>query len=459
MDLDPRDSAKRCARDSLPSRVLRPVTVLTLLSLSGSAFANPRSIVPGGQDPDETGADYAQKSVDVVTSVDYAYELDRATIVRERIGAGSDPLGGIPTVRDLELKQVRHTITPRLQLGIFHDTFITAALPIVITQSRELRFLGDRAGSSTVYDGLLPESGFDAHDPGTSTPGDLAFRGPTRRGIDQVHLGLATALMNQLKDPTKPTWILGGEVRLALGTIMSFDPMAPDGNKGVSRGVHEVRLWTSFARKVGRAEPWVELFWLVPVAAKSDSLFQDPGFGATNTRSSMQGGADLGLELYLVDNKADQTRVSLDLGSRINVHFEGREYTEMWEVFAYAGDSRGIGPLVLDADPTRPDVQALSHPGVSNIENYMELSGRLALRAQIGPHVRFAVGADLVWKTDHAISFADAGVDGDDDNDLVNPGTAEVNPLHAQPIDLVGHRYRSVDGLDLVIGVNGQVLF
>jgi hypothetical protein len=70
------------------------------------------------------------------------------------------------------------------------------------------------------------------------------------------------------------------------------------------------------------------------------------------------------------------------------------------------------------------------------------------------------VVADTVWKTDHAISFADAGVDrSTDDNDLVNPGTDEVNPLHVPTIDLVGHRYRSVDGFDLVIGVSGQVLF
>ena len=131
----------------------------------------------------------------------------------------------------------------------------------------------------------------------------------------------------------------------------------------------------------------------------------------------------------------------------------------MWEVFALAGDSRGFGPLVLDADPTTADTQAISHPGISNIENYLELTGRFAVRAQIGPHVRFAVAADLVWKTDHAISFADAGIDNEDDNDLVNPGTDEVNPLHAQTIDLVGHRYRSEDGFDIVVGVSGQVLF
>jgi hypothetical protein len=441
--------------------VLRPVTVLTLLGLSGSALANPASIVPGGQDPDTPDGGYAQKGVDVLAELDYSYELSSSTVVRERVDPGADPLGGTRTVRDLTFKQFRHVLTPRLQVGIFRDTFVYAALPIVIQQARELRFIdnSNRAGSSTVLDGLLPEQGFDSRDPGTPTPGDLAFRGVNRRGLDQVHLGLGTAFMNQLKDPTKPTWKIGAELRLAVGPIMKLDPMAPASNQGVSRGVQELRLWTSFARKLGWAEPWFELFWLTPVAAKSDSLFQDPGFGSTNTQHSQQGGVAFGLELYALDNKPDETRISLDLGSKMTAHFEGRQYTEMWEVFALAGDSRGVGPLVLDADPIRPDVQPLSHPGVSNIENYLELTGRFALRAQIGPHVRFAVMADLVWKTDHVISFADAGTDGDDDNDLVNPGTAEVNPLHSQTIDLVGRRYRSEDGFDIVVGVQGQVLF
>jgi hypothetical protein len=442
--------------------VLRPVTVLGILGLSGNVLANPHSIVPGGQDPDNADAPYAQKSIDVFAEVEYSYELDSARIVRERVGdPDADPLGGTPTIRDLSFNQFRHVITPRLQIGVFRDTFLYAALPITIQQVRELSVEDgvDRASSSTVRDGILPEAGFDARDPGTATPGDLMFRGPTRKGLDQVHLGLGTALMNQMKDPTKPTWKIGGEVRLAVGEIMKFDPMAPDANTGVSSGVQELKVWTTFARKLGWAEPWIELWWMKPLTNKSDSLFDDPGYGTTNTDLGQQGGIAAGLELYALDNRADNTRVSLDLGSRVTAHFEGREYTEMWEVFAFAGDSRGTGPLVLDSDPTQPTVQPASHPGITNTENYLEMAGRFALRAQIGPHVRFAVAGDLVWKTDHALSFADAGVDREDDNDLVNPGTDEINPLHVPLIDLVGHRYRSDDGFDLVLSVSGQVLF
>jgi len=76
-----------------------------------------------------------------------------------------------------------------------------------------------------------------------------------------------------------------------------------------------------------------------------------------------------------------------------------------------------------------------------------------------------------VWKTDHVITFADAGVDlptcgsgqtthcETSNNDVINPGTVEVNPLHVGAIDLVGHRYHSEDNVGIVIGVAGQVIF
>ena len=46
---------ERILYDKAACRVLRPVSVLVVLGLSGSAFANPNSIVPGGQDPDNPG--------------------------------------------------------------------------------------------------------------------------------------------------------------------------------------------------------------------------------------------------------------------------------------------------------------------------------------------------------------------------------------------------------------------
>jgi len=433
-----------------------------VMLVSATARANPASLVPGGS------------PVDVIGTIEYEFEHDTSTIWRESDkDTTADPNGALPRHRDLGFQQDRHTITPRLAVGIFHDTFFTAALPVVITQSRELHLDHGvtRDGSSTVQSGLLPATGYDAQDPTTPPSGDVMFRGPTRHGIDQIQLGLGFAPMNQQRDDTKPTWKLGAELRLAIGQVGKFDPMAPGANSGVSSGVHELKLWTSFDRKLDWVEPWIQIFWQVPLATTSDSLFQEPGFGAVNTSKSQIAGVEFGFEVSALDNVAERNRISIDIGGKAVAHFEGRDYSEMWEVFAFAGDSRGTGPLILDSDPVKTGVQATSYPGISNIENYLETAAKLSLRAEIGPHVRFAVSTDIVWKTDHVITFADAGVDlptcgsgqtthcETSNNDVINPGTVEVNPLHVGAIDLVGHRYHSEDNVGIVIGVAGQVIF
>lgn len=442
--------------------VLTGLVGSTLALYARPALANPASVVPSAADPGDPA--------DLHIQIDYGYEVARSILQRESVGDDVDPLAPLPKHRDLAFKQSRHLLTPRLDLGVYHDTWISVAMPIVIAQSRELS-LDDgvtRATSSTLLDGFLPAAGFDARDPGTAPPGGLVFRGVNRRGLDQIHLGLGVAPMNQDRDSTKPTWKMGAELRLAIGKIMRFDAMDPSSEAGVGRGVHELRLWTSVARRYKHTEGWFEMFWQVPLTSKDGSPFEDPGFGATNTSVGQRGGISAGIETYLVDDPTTGNRISLDLGARVEAHFEGRDYSELWEVFAFAGDARGSGPLVLDANPVESGLQARSHPGITNFENYLDLGGTVALRAKLGDKVRLAAKLDLVWRTDHLITFADAGIDlptcgappcENDVNDVVNPNTEEVNPAHAPRIDLVGHRYHSENNFGIVLGVEGQVLF
>ena len=444
---------------------MRTLAVCALLAAPTIARANPYSVVPSGGEAGTAAA----------VSIDYTYEVDTSVITRERVGTvvGGTPVGAIPKTKDLLFHQYKHTVTPRLDVGVFPDTWVTIALPIIIQQARELRLADGvaRADSSTLQDGYVPTDGYDANDPTTAPGGDMVFRGHDRHGLSQIHLGIATAPMNQRRDPTKPTWRIGSEVRLALGKQMDFSQGLPD-RTGVSTGVDEIRVWTSLDKKLGRFEPWFELFWQAPIATRSSSVIQNPGFGSTNTTLGQTGGASFGVEGYAIDDPINGNKISVDFGARTVAHFEGRDYSEMWEVFAYAGDAHvATNPLILDADPTRTGVQPFSHPGVTNIENYLETATRIAVRAQLGPHVNVAALVDLAWKSAHDISFADAGTDLPtcpagvtahcevDDNIVINPGTVEVNPLHQAKIDLAGHRYHAEGSFALTIGVMGQFIF
>ena len=445
--------------------------------LAHDATANPMSIVPSlSSTEDDTAAIFH-------VSVDYTYSVDSSKIQREAAGANTDPLGRVGDVDDLSFKQFKHTLTPKVELGLLRDSWVSFAIPIVITQERELSLDGvSRDDSSTIRDGLLTADGFDGRDPSTPLPmgGDLIFRGHSRKGLDQLYFGLGVAPMSQRRDPSKPTWKLGGELRLAVGKVMRFDALRTDSETGVSRGVHELKLYSSFDRRFDRLEGYFDMWWLVPLTARESSLFDDieqrPGeFGATNTMPGQKAGISFGLETYAIDDRANHNTVSLDLGARVVAHFEGRDYSEMWEVFALAGDVRRGGPLVIDRDPTMMDVQGASHPGITNIENYLETAARIGVRGQLGKRITFGLILDLAWKTNHAITFADAGVDlptctglpGErdgidcemDSNDLINPNTGEVNPLHIPRIDLVGHRYLSVDNFSYAINVQAQAMF
>jgi hypothetical protein len=456
--------------------------LVTGIGITGSvAHAGPYSEVASAFDPED--------GFDLHLSIDYRLDIRRSAIKREdvgRPGAGRD--AGIPVVRDLVFSGTRHTVVPRLELGLFRDVSFSAAMPYVLSDDRTLEldqrdtpcdFDGanatcvNRATSSTFVDGLLTGSGFDGQNAGggfdDSDP--TVFRGPTRSGVDQVHLGITWAPMSQARDETKPTWKMGVEGRLAVGKIATISATDLDNSTGVGRGISEIRLWTSMARRLGWAEPYVEVWWMAPLSTKTDSLFSDPGFGARSTKPQQEGGLRFGFEGYAVDQGDEGARLSLELGARMSAHFEGRAYTEMWEVFALAGDASGTGPLILDADPTTDGMQALDHPGITNVENYLEMGGRFAAHIAVGQKFRLAAAFELTAENEHVITFTDAGVDLPEcegspnagcevtDDELVTPSTAEVNPLHVPITDLVGHRYRVGDVFNYVIGINAQLLF
>lgn len=430
---------------------------------------------------------------DLHTSLHYRYTTRSSVIKRESAGLpGTGADDQMPVVRDLLFSGSTHELIPRIELGIFHDFWVYAELPIVLHQTSELSFdqrdtpcdfsgggaptCINAGNSSTVRDRLLPETGFDSFDPSGPgfTGGSTIFRGPNRRGTTQLHLGLGVAPMNQERDDTKPTWKIGGEIRLPIGATKTFNRSEPERNKGVSEGVTEIRLWTSMARKIRWAEPHFELWWQAPLSVKGSAPLAplDQPFGVTSESPQQRAGTTFGVEATLWEKPEDDLRVGLDLSADLNAIFEGRGYSDMWQVFAYAGSaSAADAPLVLDEEPTISGVQAKSHPGASNIENFMTLNTQLQVTADVGEKIRFAAGMGIGLEQSHLISFADAGKDAPTctasvtsgcetaSNQVVDANTFEVNPLHASTIDQAGHRYRVAEGRTFHLSLSARILF
>lgn len=462
------------SRRTLAPRAWPTLVAAALLVAAPEALASPATEVASAFDEGDR--------FDIHLHLDYRFVARRAAIKREFVGlSGTDPDGPMPLVKDLVYSSSRQEIIPRLEVGVFTDVALTLAMPIIFGQSATLAFdqradncvfptdpgtanCIDATNSSTVLDGLVPASGFNAQDPSGGFVDGSAnlFRGPRRSGIDQLHLGAVWAPMNQLRDDTKPTWKIGAELRASVGKVMTFDRDDLDGSDGVSRGVHEVRLHTSMARRIGWAEPFFEIYWLGPIGSRGGAPLESPErpFGAQQTTAQQHAGGRFGVQADIWQGRSPQHRVALHLSGMVDAAFEGRAYTDMWEVFAYAGHApSGDSPLALDSDPVADGQQTISHPGVSNVENYLRLGSRAAFAAYIGRHVRLDLGVDLGWEQSHLISFADPGTDGSDSNDIVDPNSAEVNPLHAPLIDTVGHRYRA-DEVFNIAGIGSlRVLF
>ena len=418
---------------------------------------------------------------DVHLSVDWQYKAKRSSIRREAAGTG-DPTGPLPVVDDLEFEGARQILTPRVAVGIGPDIEISVALPITLQEGYDLLIDADTASSSTIDDGILPDTGFDSSDPtgpGFTDAGDRTiFRGVDRSGLDQLHLGAAWAPFNQQREATLPTWKIGATVMLSLGNERIFDRASPDSETGAGIGLHELRLWTSVAKRTGHFEPFATFWWQAPIGRSNDSQFLQLGFGTEREQPQQHAGTRFGVEAIFLDKPEEKQRIGLELSALFEANFDGRAYTEMWEVFAFAGDQSVEGaPLVLDSDPIADGVQALSHPGVTNVQNYLTVAGRAAVTARIGEFVQFAASFEIEHDTDHIISFADSGIDLPtctptratdcelEENDTVDSGTSEVNPYHVGPteggpaIDAAGSRYRVEGSYDYNIGVSAYFLF
>ena len=74
-------------------------------------------------------------------TVDYRLDIRRSAIRREQSGRpGTLPTDPVPVGADLVFAGSRHTVVPRLELGLFYDVALTAALPYVLADHRDLEF-------------------------------------------------------------------------------------------------------------------------------------------------------------------------------------------------------------------------------------------------------------------------------------------------------------------------------
>jgi hypothetical protein len=438
----------------------------------------------------------AEGVVNADLRVGYQRTLRRGAVKREYVGQS---MAEIPLIKELRFNQVRQILNLRSDLTLWKAFQVYLEFPIVLSDTRSFDFAqnnGDPCGSPPETSCVTPRNTTLGRDGFLDTtqmsqnqvavggpaepPGGLLL--PRRAGIDQMTIGIAGAPLSQQRDSTKPTWVIGFEARLAVGSPMEYDPARPSDNTSVGRGVHQYMWWTSVSRRYRYVDPWMTFFYLLP-DAKDSSLQQRTTFplsGQERSGPPHRGGTEVGLEIIPYERLDRKHRVSVELSARLEGVFEGRDYSDIWELFANSKSLKG--PCQPDSPTVRPgywgngtycgpnDLE-LRYPGITSIENYTIFTGTLAVGAEITRFLRARVGVSLGHEEAHAITFGDAGRSGGAANGV--PGTPcasvgggsicthdeqQVNPLYRPLIDSPGRRFRVADTtiFDVFVSAVGQ---
>jgi hypothetical protein len=458
---------------------------------------------------------------------------------------------GIEVVRDLIYKQTKMELMLKAEFAIFENLALYVGLPIVLRQqntynfasgSRYPGYAGEQAcrdahpedpsvcnpdgvnaqNSRTVQDGIAAGLNGITYDPATDSmnlgpygvgPGQSGprslYEGPQRSGLDQIHLGLHWLVygFKEKDDPTKPNWRIGAEFRLSIGDVMDFernhagdttcgapnDPNTsfncrPELNDAVSKGIHEVRFYTSLSKRVGVLDSFFHLYFQMPFAYRDGSFYSsDYRFSAnwgeedvaTVNKAPKQAGIHFGTEIVAWERVSDDMRFSIDVKGMIDYRFPGRDYSEAYEILA--------GSPMLNMNCNSPDTSQLYsqmcgdpnlknammfYPGVTHVQDHAIFGGMVGFDFLLTKYFKLEFTYSLIHRQEHFVTLTDAGEDtgtGDPTGGCTNPSgcadgrvnipSTEQNPWHRPAIDTPGHRYRIQELLVHQIWVNLQARF
>ncbi len=381
------------------------------------------------------------------------------------------------------------TLNLGAEVGIFRDLALMFRLPLVLNDSREL---GDLNGSSANQQRLQDSNGKQLF--------GVPFKSPSRSGVDYFAVGLNYAIMNQQRDPTKPTWVIGVEGRFGIGAplhacndnavVKCPDPSSPDPNNptdrkepGISRAMNSVAFHTIFARRYGYIEPYAG-FRMMAEFAQSGS-----DFGVTNdlkgsltNHPPLQGTFTMGTEVIPWERREEFQRVIADFRFKGTYVSPGREYSELFDAL---GSSRSelltnpnpvgyhldpVGGVKSVRDPSQGNV---SFRGITDQQAYGSFGASASVTVQVSERAKFTAGLGVTYNQSHLVTTADAcNPDFKSTQDIAASGpcrtaatpgqqtiTGIPNPNHRDAIDLPGHRF-SVDDTTIVdLWLSGVVMF
>lgn len=369
---------------------------------------------------------------DAAIDVRYEFSSYSSLLVREQPcyqGSDADCPSGSTVLLRRELKSERtvHRMVISPRIGLYRDLELSADLPIVLMDQTNLDFAsGVNPQNSTVYRENQPNSSLFT----------VPFNGTQRSGFGDMRIGLKYSPLNFQRDETEPTWVLGVHYTAPTGKLKTAT------SDGVGEGTHTLELFTTISR---RATPWLEPYFNFHGAFRfpaSETLFEDRGLTQTLVSPGNSLGIQLGTELIPWEDNASDARLEFDIGFRADYHFEGREYTQLFEALGNSACNSNPDCLLttytreLKENPAQ-SLQLGHTDGITDVEQYGIYSTWIGLHYQ--PIRYFQLGAKFMYsrQTAHYLTNADPGKDLDGNGPVQEDGQEgnEYSPVYLEGID------------------------
>jgi hypothetical protein len=381
---------------------------------------------------------------DINISLGYGFASKSARILRETTIPGSGLTSGGFTTHLLNVadySETTHRLTPRVDVGLYHDIAVHISLPVILSNSRSLSAITGVNPMGPAFAGA-PNEG-----PLFSVAPNAPFTSPTRSGLEYIAAGLDFDILNQARDRTKPTWLFGFEGRFSVGTPMhACNPNAPKGQlqcadpsdinrdgkqdvgmpnqfegsytgqdrgPGVTRGTMALEVHTIMSKRLKYIEPYGGFTALFEFQQSSSD------YGITDLTQTLVnhpplvGTMLLGMMIIPWENREKFGRLTFDLRFMGQYHSEGRDYSELFDALGsspapslrqpvwagYMGNPDPKIPSVVD-----PKSQKTYVTGLSDVLAYGSYRGSASVTWQANEYVKFQFGLGYGHEQAHVIT-------------------------------------------------------
>jgi hypothetical protein len=363
------------------------------------------------------------------------------------------------TMNVADYTETTSRLNTRAAIGLYKDIQLVFRLPIILSNSRKLSGLdGSENNQPIVLAGGPGEQVFK-----------LPFESPSRSGLEYLAIGIDAGIMNQFRDYTKPTWVVGLEGRFSVSEPMhACNPNGKNGlnqpagqvscayssdinrngrpdaafvddagnplegdfsgerKPGVSRGTTALELHTYLSKRIKYIEPYGGFRALFEFQNDSSDYGSSDLKGSLVNHPPLLGTMILGLNVIPWEVRDQFQRVTIDFRFTGSYKTEGRDYSELFDAIG-SSDARSLrnpnyatyhaNPAFDPAQPdgptnprsvVDPNSQKVYTTGLTDVQQHGIYTLSTELTWQAGEYVKFSLGGAYTLVQSHFLSFDQA---------------------------------------------------